>query len=114
MEQLPQACQKSVKRHINSIYVGTIIRIYDPSYEPFSQLATAHWNTEEGLFITLHTEQRYGLINLKYEFWLVDHRCIEPGAFKLHSRSGTNDVEDDFRDKTISEIQQRNSRILKK
>ena len=32
-----------VNDHINSVYVGTILRIYNPAYSIEGQLATAHW-----------------------------------------------------------------------
>ena len=112
MERLPQSCQKSVRTHINSVYVGTLIRIYDPRYGMEGQLATAHWYTEDGVFVTLHNDQRCDFINLKYKKWVVDQRCVKVGAFKLFSKASFNDIEDDLRNKTINEIKQRNHRIL--
>ena len=112
MERLPNECRNSVRTHINSIYVGSIIRIYDPKFGMEGQLATAHWHTEEGVFVILHNDQKSDFINLKYKKWVVDHRCVKVGAFKLFSKASFNDIEDDLRKKTINEIKQRNHRIL--
>ena len=38
-----------VNDHINSVYVGTVLRIYEPPYSIEGQLATAHWATEQGV-----------------------------------------------------------------
>ena len=105
-ERLPESCKTSVRTHINSIYVGTIIRIYDPRYGTEGQLATAHWYTDEGVFVTLHDDQRCDFISLKYKKWVVDHRCVNVGAFKLFSKASFNDIEDDLQNKTINEIKQ--------
>ena len=110
--RLPQECAKTVLDHINSIYVGTIIRIYDRDYGVEGQLATAHWVTEKGLFVTLHDESKSNFVNLTYQTWVVDHRCVKPGSMLLHFRQGSNDIKDDLRTKTISEVKLRNSRIL--
>ena len=110
--KLPDICRKSVRTHINTIYVGTIIRIYDPRFETEGQLATAHWCTIDGVYVTLHNEQKCDFVDLKYKKWVVDHRCVKVGAFKLFSKASFNDIEDDIRNKTINEIKQRNHRIL--
>ena len=46
---VPDGYKDMVKDHINSAYVGTILRIYDPAYSIEGQLATAHWATEKGV-----------------------------------------------------------------
>ena len=52
--QLPISRRLTVKSHVNSIYVGSIVRIYDKRYGTEGQLVTVHWGTEDGLFVTLH------------------------------------------------------------
>ena len=111
-ERLPEACRMTFRSHINTVYVGSIIRIYDPASKPEGLLVTVHWATEEGLFGTIHDKDTCDFIDLKYKSWVVDHRCVRPGAFKLFSRYGTNDIEDDSRNHTINEKKQRNSKIL--
>ena len=111
-DRLPETCRRTVKDHINTIYVGSIIRILDVGYSPEGQLATVHWVTNEGLFVTLHMEEKSAFVDLRYKSWVVDHRSVKPGSFKLFSRYGTNDIADDRRSHTINEIKQRNSRIL--
>ena len=111
-EQLPETCRQTFKNHINSIYVGSIVRIYDPSYKPEGMLVTVHWATDQGLFGTVHDRETCEFIDLKYKSWVVDHRCVRPGAFKLFARYGTNDIEDDTRNHTINEKRQKNSKIL--
>ena len=102
----------TVRSHVNSVYVGTIIRIYDSAYSDEGQLATAHWVTEQGLYVTLHDEQRSDFISLKYKTFVVDHRLVKPGAFRLFSCTGTDNIKDEERSKTINEVKQKNSRIL--
>ena len=63
--QLPELSQKIKKEHINSIYVRTILRIYAPEYGNEGQLATTHWATDEGLFCTLHDEQKSSFMQLQ-------------------------------------------------
>ena len=111
-ERLPDTCKKSVRTHINSIYVGSIVRIYDPRFGGERQLATAHWCTLKGLFVTLHSEQRCDFVDLKYKKWIVDHRCVKVGMLKRFSKASSNDIDEDLRNKTINEIKQRNYQIL--
>ena len=61
-EHLPDSCKDSVTSHINTIYVGAVLRIYDPLYEPSGQVATVHWATDNGLFVTSHTEKYVNLL----------------------------------------------------
>ena len=111
-ERLPESCKQTVHTHINTIYVGSVIRIYDPAGESQGQLATAHWFTTNGLFVTLHGEGICNFVNLKYKSWVVDHGFVKPGAFKLFSRHGTNDIEEEQRSHTINEKKMKNSKIL--
>ena len=55
---VPDGYKDKVNDHINSVYVGTVLRIYDPRYSNEGQLATADWATEQGVYVTLHDEQR--------------------------------------------------------
>ena len=110
--QLPVSCRLTVKTHVNSIYVDSIVRIYDKRYGTEGQLVTVHWGTDEGLFVTLHDEQRCDYVQLKYNTWVVDHRRVKPGAYVLHRRYGTDDIANDNRNKTVNEIKQTNSKIL--
>ena len=91
-----------VNDHINSVYVGTILRIYDPAYSIEGQLATAHWATEKGVFFTLHDEQRSDLISLEYKTWVVDPRPVKPDPLRLFNRSGKDDMKDETRKLTIN------------
>ena len=110
--RLPQKCRKSVKTHINTIYVGSVIRIYDPSSKPEGHVATVHWVTESGLFVSLHDEGICKFVDLKYKSWVVDHGFVKPGAFKLFARYGTDDMAYDKRSHTINEKKMQNSKIL--
>ena len=111
-DRLPISCKDTVRNHINSVYVGSIIRIYDAAYGPEGHLVTAHWITEDGIFATLHEDGKMGFVSLKYKTWVVDQRRVKPGSFRLFSRFGMNDVEDEKKTNTINEIKQKNSRIL--
>ncbi len=92
--------------------MGTIVRIYDRAYSAEGQLATAHWATKNGLFFTLHDESKSDFVNLTHQTWVVDHRCVKSGSMLLHYQQGSNDIKDDLRNKTISEVKLRNSPIL--
>ena len=111
-ERLPESCQKTVNMHINTVYVGSVIRIYDQTYKPEGKVATVHWITNNGLFVTLHDDGICNFIDLKYKSWVVDQGFVKPGAFKLFWRHGTNDIEEEKRSHTINEIKQKNSKIL--
>ena len=73
---LDKKYKDTFRSHMNSVYVGTIIWIYDSAYSDEGQLATAHWVTEQGLYVTLHDEQRTDFITLKYKTFVVDHRLV--------------------------------------
>ena len=45
--------------------MDTIFRIYAPEYGNEGQLATTHWATDEGLFCTLHDEQKSSFMQLQ-------------------------------------------------
>ena len=81
---LPQKCKDTVRSHINSVYVGTIIWIYDPAYSNEGQLMTVHWVIDQGPFVTLHDEQRSDFVSLKYKIFVVDHRLVKPSIFDSH------------------------------
>ena len=110
--RLPDSCGKTKIKHINSIYVGTILRIYAPEYGNEGQLATAHWATDKGLFCTLHDEQKSSFVKLKYKTFVVDHRLVRPGSYRLYKRTGTDDINDNSKNKTFNEIKQSNSKIF--
>ena len=64
-ERLPEACRMTFRSHINTVYVGSIIRIYDPASKPEGLLVTVHWATEEGLFGTIYDKETCEFIDLK-------------------------------------------------
>ena len=109
---LPVTCKATVRTHVNTVYVGSIIRIYDKSVGPEGHLVTAHWEINDRLFVTIHEQSVSKFINLKSQQWVVDHRAVKPGSIILASRCGTDDIKDDFKTKTSHEIRKRNSRIL--
>ena len=94
-DQLPINCKESVCNHINSVYVGSIVRVYDPAYGAEGHLVTAHWMTEKGIFAKLHEDNKMDFVRLKYKTWVVDHRQVKPGSYRLFTRFGTDDIEDD-------------------
>ena len=112
-DRLPINCKESVRKHINSVYVGSILRIYDTAYGAEGHLVTAHWITNNGIFATLHEDCRMDFVTLKYKTWVVDQRMVRPGSFRLFTRFGTDDIEDENKTSTINETKQKNSRILK-
>ena len=75
-----------MKDHINTVHVGTILRIYYQSYGVEGQLATAHWATENGIFVTLNDESKSNFMHLINYTWVVDQRCVKPVSMLLHIR----------------------------
>ena len=65
--QLPDSCKESVRNHINSVYVGSIVHIHDPVYGAEGHLVTTHWRTKDGIFATLHEDCKMGFVSLKYK-----------------------------------------------
>ena len=112
LQRLPNKCKDSVRNHINSVYVGSIVRIYDTAYGSEGHLVTAHWITENGLFATVHEDCKMDFVSLKYKTWVVDQRQIKPGSFRLLTRFGTDDIEEETKVNTINEVKQKNSRVL--
>ena len=97
---------------INSVYVESIVRIYDASYGPEGHQVTTHWITEDSIFATLHEDGKMGFVSLKYKTWVLDQRQVKLGSFRLFARFGTNNIEEENKINTINEIKQKNSRIL--
>ena len=73
---MPFTCKETFTNHINSVYVGSIVRIYGPNISP-----TAHWITDEGVFATLDDASKSDYVRLKYKTWVVNQRYIRPGSF---------------------------------
>ena len=109
---LPLECKKTVRKHVNSVYVASILRVYDQKDNPEGRLVTVHWGTDDGLFVTCHEKQVAEFIQLKYKQWVVDHRMVKPGSYLLFKRYGTDDINNDQRSKTINELKQINHKIL--
>ncbi len=57
---------ETVKRYINSIYVGSIVMLYDNKYGDEDQLLTSQLGADDGLSVTLHDEQKCDYVKLKY------------------------------------------------
>ena len=91
-DRLPITCATTVKNHINTVYVGSIVCIYDNTYGAAGHMVTAHWSTEEGIFATLHDDSKSDFVRLKYKTWVVDQMHVRPGAFRLFQRFGTDDI----------------------
>ena len=109
---LPEHCRKTVRTHINTVYVGTVLRIYDNKYGSAGQLATAHWFVFNKLYVTLHKDQICEFVDLSQHQWVVDQETVKPGAFVLYVRPGTNDIKDEKIKKTCNEIRQKNNKVL--
>ena len=109
---LPETCRMSVNRHVNTIYVGSTLRVFDRKYGEAGCLAKAHWLTSEGLFVTLIEQKVNQYVDLKYKQWVVDNDRVFPGALRLFRRVGSDDIKFDTSSKTVNEIKNFNSKIL--
>ena len=102
----------TVKKHINSVYVGTVIRLLGSYSNDKGRLATAHWMDKRGIFVTYHFEEISTFIDLRDKTFVVDHEFVRPGSFQLFTKFGTSDMEHETKKKTVNEIKQQNRRIL--
>ena len=107
-------CRLSVRRYVSTIYVGSIVRLYNKKYGTDAQLQTIHWGIKDGLFVTFHDKQKSDLVKLEYDTWVVENCCVKPGSFLLYKWYGTNDIKDKSRNMTINELKQINSKVLTK
>ena len=80
---LPVTCKGTVRTHVNTVYIGSIIKIYDKSVGPDGHLITAHWEINDRLFVTIHEQSILKFIDLKNQQWVVDHRAVKPGSIIL-------------------------------
>ena len=96
-ECLPSTCKGTVRTHVNTVYVVTIICIYDKNVGPEGHLVTAHWAVNGRLFVTLHGQCVSKFIRLDNQHWVVDHQAVKPGSIILARRHGTNDITDSFK-----------------
>ena len=72
--------------------MGTILRIYNRGYGHEGQLSTAHWSSNNKIYVTLHDDEISSFVDIRYQQWVVNHMCVNPGAFVLFARQGTNDI----------------------
>ena len=91
----------TVKRHINTVYVGNIIHLLGSYSNDKGRLATAHWVDKRGIFITYHFEEISTFLDLRDKTFVVDHEFVRPGSFQLFTIFGTNDMEDETKKKTV-------------
>ena len=89
----------AVERHINTVYVGTIIHLLGSYSNDKGRLATAHWMDRRGLFVTYHSEEISTFLDLRDKTFVVDHAFVRPGSFQLFTKLGTNDMEDEKKQK---------------
>ena len=59
---LPNHCKDAVKTHINTVYVGSVLRVFDTSLPPEGCIVRANWITEHGLHVTFLEERRCKLL----------------------------------------------------
>ena len=71
----------TVERHINTVYVGTIICLLGSSNNTNGRLATAHWTDKRGVFVTYYSEEISTFLDLRDKTFVVDHRGVKPGSF---------------------------------
>ena len=89
----------TVEKHINTVYVGTIIPLLGSHSNDKGRLATAHWMDRRGLFVTYHSEEISTFLDLRDKTFVVDNEFVRPGSFQLFTKLGTNDMEDEKKKK---------------
>ena len=92
----------TVERHINSVYVGTIIRLLGSSSNTKGRLATAHWVDKRGVFVTYQNKEISTFLDLRDKTFVVDHRDVRPDSFQLFTKFGTNDMDVEPGKKTLT------------
>ena len=83
----------TVERHINSVYVGTIIRLLGSSSNTKGRLAIAYWADKRGVFVTYQNKEISTILDLRDKTFVVDHRDVRSGSFQLFKKFGTNDMD---------------------
>ena len=76
----------AVERHINTVYVGTIIHLLGSYSNDKGRLATAHWMYRRGLFVTYHSKEISTFLDLREKTFVVDHEFVRPGSFQLFTK----------------------------
>ena len=109
---LPNDCKDTVKTHINTVYVGSVLRVFDSSLPPEGCIVRANWITEHGLHVTFLEERRCGFIILDGKSWVVDNDLVFPGAVRLFRKPRTDDIQWDMKIKTDNETRIFNNKIL--
>ena len=54
VKRLSEEDHVTIERHINTVYVGTVIRLLGTYNNEKGKLATAHWMDKRGVFLTYH------------------------------------------------------------
>ena len=93
VKRLSEEDHVTIERHINTVYVGTVIRLLGTYNNEKGKLATAHWMDKRGVFLTYHSEQTSTFFDLKDKTFVVDHKSVKPGSFQLFRKFGTDDIE---------------------
>ena len=108
---LPEHCRRTVQTHVNTVYVGSIIRIYERKYGSEGQLATALLLLNDQVYVTLHDEEICAFVDLTHKQWVVDRRRVKPGAFVLFARHGSDDIKEEQK-KCSMKFGKKNGKIL--
>ena len=106
-KRLSDVDHMTIERHINTVYVGTTIRLLDSYNNGQGKLATAHWIDNRGVFVTYHSEEISTFVDLRDKTFVVDHGSVKPGSFLLFSKLGTDDMEDDNKKKLLMKLNNR-------
>ena len=72
--QLPESCRKNVRTYVNTVYIETILRIYNQSYGPERQLVTAHWSSNNEIYVAPHDNEICSFVDIRYQQWVVEHK----------------------------------------
>ena len=91
-ETLPYDCRVTVHEHVNTIYVGSLVRLFSNETDEYSSVGIAHWSSDRGIYFTMLEEKIMKYYDITQFKWVVNNSKVYPGAYVLARRDKTDDI----------------------
>ena len=91
-ETLPYDCRVIVHEHVNTIYVGSLVRLFSNETDEYSSVGIAHWSSDRGIYFTMLEEKIMKYYDITQFKWVVNNSKVYPGAYVLARRDKTDDI----------------------
>ena len=111
-ETLPYECRLLVSEHVNTIYVGSMVRLFSNETEEYSSIGIAHWSSERGIYFTMLEEKIMKYYDIQLFKWVVNNNKVYPGAYVLARRDKTDDIHASLTSKSDNEQVKWNTKTL--